>query len=217
MENPKPKRDFIFIDESGDLGMAADYYVLGLLHLTDVSLREVNIHLGALRYFGGIKKELKSTKLNPLRKDQIAEILEYLVSHSIFIRASAVYVSKKEYQGPYWADQHALDHARFRNHILRKLLEYHFKDHKPQSSEIELVIDRFYTGEREEQQLKNYLRMDREKLLPAFDFILQADSRYIELLQIADWVAGTVKERYFTHPEREHPGLELIKVMQVIG
>jgi len=140
MENPKPKRDFIFIDESGDLGMSADYYVLGLLHVTDISLRDINIHLGALRYFGGIKKELKSTTLNPLRKDQIAEILEHLASRSAFIKASAVYVSKKDYRGPYLLDQHPRDHAKFRNHILRKLLEFHFDDDKPQSSEIELDL-----------------------------------------------------------------------------
>jgi len=28
-----PKRDFIFIDESGDPGSATGYYILGLLHI----------------------------------------------------------------------------------------------------------------------------------------------------------------------------------------
>jgi len=64
----RAKRDFLFIDESGEPGDVTDYYIMGLIHVTDESLKKMNIHLGAFRYFGTIKKELKSTRLNEIQK-----------------------------------------------------------------------------------------------------------------------------------------------------
>jgi hypothetical protein len=95
------KRDFIFIDEAGEPGHETDYYVLGLLHLTDETLKEINIHLGAFRYFGCIRKELISTRLNSLQKEQLLNILKICMNNNSFLKASAVYVDKRDYQGPF--------------------------------------------------------------------------------------------------------------------
>jgi len=202
----QPKRDFIFIDESGEPGLETSYYIIGLVHLTDISFEKMNIHLGALRYFGNIKKELKSTDLNPQQRDKLHTILKIMSSHGEFLRATAVYVRKGTYAGPYLRDERDLprDSIRFRHYILRKLLECHFKKFPPQTGEIELVLDRFHTGEDKEQQMRRYLRTDKYNNLPYFLHISQVDSRYVDFLQIADWVAGTVKEVYFTHPERKY-------------
>jgi hypothetical protein len=205
------KRDFIFIDEAGEPGHETDYYVLGLLHLTDETLKEINIHLGAFRYFGCIRKELISTRLNSLQKEQLLNILKICMDNNSFLKASAVYVDKKDYQGPYLKEDFNPNY--FRNLIIRKLLEFHFSENKPQSREVELIIDRFYSSEEQEQTMRNYLRMDKYNLLPKFLHIIQADSRYVELLQIVDWISGSVKEKFFTHPERDYG--ELFKYIKV--
>jgi hypothetical protein len=205
------KRDFIFIDEAGEPGHETDYYVLGLLHLTDETLKEINIHLGAFRYFGCIRKELISTRLNSLQKEQLLNILKICMNNNSFLKASAVYVDKRDYQGPYLKEDFNPNY--FRNLIIRKLLEFHFSENKPQSREVELIIDRFYSSEEQEQTMRNYLRMDKYNLLPKFLHIIQADSRYVELLQIVDWISGSVKEKFFTHPERDYG--ELFKYIQV--
>jgi len=205
------KRDFIFIDEAGEPGHETDYYVLGLLHLTDETLKEINIHLGAFRYFGCIRKELISTRLNSLQKEQLLNILKICMNNNSFLKASAVYVDKKDYQGPYLKEDFNPNY--FRNLIIRKLLEFHFSENKPQSREVELIIDRFYSSEEQEQTMRNYLRMDKYNLLPKFLHIIQADSRYVELLQIVDWISGSVKEKFFTHPERDYG--ELFKYIKV--
>ncbi|MBU2220145.1 DUF3800 domain-containing protein [Patescibacteria group bacterium] len=201
----RPKRDFLFIDESGEPGLETDYYILGLVHLTDISFEKMNIHLGALRYFGNIKKELKSTDLNPLQREKLHAILKIMSSQGDFLKATAVFVRKGRYSGPYLLASQ--DSLKFRHYILRKLLECHFEKFQPQTNEIELILDRFHTGEDKERQMRNYLRTDRYNCLPDFLHIVQVDSRYIDFLQIADWVAGTIKEVYFTHPERKYKDL----------
>jgi hypothetical protein len=209
------KRDFIFIDESGEPGQEIKYYILGLLHITDVSLKNINTHLGAFRYFGCIKRELISTRLNKLQKEQLLNILKISINNNDFIKASAIYVNKDNYQGPYLKSDFNPNY--FRNLMIRKLLEFHFSENKPQSKEIELIIDRFYSLEEQEQKMRNYLRTDKYNLLPNFLHIIQADSRYVELLQIADWISGSVKEKFFTHPERNYGDLfDYIMVKQIL-
>ena len=204
------KRDFIFIDESGEPGKETPYYIQGLLHITDESLKKLNIHLGAFRYFGDIRGELKSTKLNKLQKEKLLDILKYSIQDNNFVKATVVFVNKKRYEGRYLGEKVGFpkDAARFRHFIMRRLLEFHFQKNKSQSNEIEIIIDRFHSDEVKEQQIKNYLRkLSSLSFLPNFLHIIQADSRYLELLQIADWIAGSVKEKFFTHPERDYNDL----------
>lgn len=205
-----PKRDFIFIDESGEPGEETPYYIQGLLHITDESLKKINVHLGAFRYFGIIKGELKSTKLNQLQRERLLSILKYSIGDNDFVRASSVFITKQKYTGDYLLEKIGTpqDAARFRHFVMRRLLEFHFENFKPQSKEVEIVIDRFHSDEFKEQQMRNYLRkLSSLNLLPKFLHITQADSRYLELLQITDWVAGSVKEKFFVHPEREYNDL----------
>ena len=205
---PSPKRDFLFIDESGDPGTFSPYYILGLLHVTDLSIKNLNLHLGAMRYFGSVKRELKSSRITCEQREQLLRILRDAHDHT-FVRASAIYLTKNEYQGIYLTDRpdQIHDPSRFQNLMLRRLLEHHFTVYKPQSQEVELIVDRFFTSEAVEGRMRLYLRHDRHGKLPSFLHITQADSRYVELLQIADWIAGAVKERFFTHKERDFADL----------
>ena len=206
--NTKPKRDFIFIDESGDPGSATDYYIQGLLHITDESLKKLSPHIGAFRYFGGIKKELKSTRLNPLQREHLLSIIKICMADNIFANATVVYVDKAHYIGPYLDDGLTKrDPTKFRHLIIRRLLEFHFDMHKSASQEIELVFDRFHSSEKGEQSLRNYLRTDKKHILPKFLHITQADSRYVEFLQIADWITGIIKEHRFTHGDWNNDNL----------
>ncbi len=217
----KPKRDFIFIDESGEPGKETPYYIEGLLHITDETLKKINVHLGAFRYFGDIRNELKSTRLNQLQKEQLLSILKHSIENDFFIAATAVFVNKKKYTGDYLESKEGVpkDAMKFRHFIMRRLLEFHFENYHPQSNEIEIVVDRFHSDEIKEQQMRNYLRkLGSLKFLPRFLHIIQADSRYVELLQIADWITGSVKEKFFIHPNREYNDLfKYIKVREVIN
>ena len=205
MMNKKAKRDFIFIDESGEPGDVTDYYIMGLIHVTDASLKKLNIHLGAFRYFGTIKKELKSTRLNEVQKNQLLNILKLSMNDG-FLKASAIYINKNEFEGNYLEDKpgYPKDATRFRHFALRRLLEFHFQKFPAESREVELVIDRFHSTEEKEQQMRNYLRNETFFLLPNFLHITQVDSQYVELMQIADWISGSVKEKFFVHPERDY-------------
>ncbi|MEK9156932.1 MAG: DUF3800 domain-containing protein [Patescibacteria group bacterium] len=53
-----PKRDFLFIDETGDPGNdfsngGSNYFALGCFHVTDLSLEQLHRHLFAMGYFSG--------------------------------------------------------------------------------------------------------------------------------------------------------------------
>lgn len=203
------KRDFVFLDEAGEPGIETPYYISGLIHLTDDSLKAINVDLGAFRYFGRVRGELKSTRLNPLQKDHLLALLQKGLADHQFVQASVAYVQKEHYQGPFlWPKAGMVpDATKFRHLVLRRHLTWHFQQHPPQSNEVELVLDRFHSDEAKAEQLRHYLRKDDKAELPDFLHIIQADSRYVELLQVADWISGSVKEAVFTHPEREKSDL----------
>lgn len=212
------KRDFLFIDESGEPGNATDYYILGLIHVTDDSLKVLNTQLGAFRYFGGITKELKSTRLNPKQKELLQNILKFCTHDSVFIRTTVVSIRKSDFTGPYLEDKmgYSKNAKKFRHFVLRRLLETHFAETETQSSEVEIVVDRFHSSEIDENMLRSYLRVDKHNRLPNFLHIIQADSRYVELLQIADWATGVVKESKFTHTDRDYSELlEMIRLSEI--
>ena len=218
-EIKKPKRDFLFIDESGDPGDFTKYFIMGLLHITDMSFNKLNIHLGAFRYFGEIKKELKSTRLNKVQKEKLLDILNFSIDENSFVKASAIYIDKKNYKGNYLRDnnKYSKNSTKFRHFIMRRLLEFHFENNKTQSEEVELIIDRFHSTEDKEQQMRNYLRNETFYNLPNFLHITQADSRYVELLQIADWISGSVKDKFFANPERDYKNLfSHIQVKEIV-
>ncbi|MCK5413058.1 MAG: DUF3800 domain-containing protein [Candidatus Pacebacteria bacterium] len=218
-EIKKPKRDFLFIDESGDPGTSTDYFIMGLIHITDLSFKKLNIHLGAFRYFGEIKNELKSTRLNKIQKEKLLDILNFSIDKNNFVTASAVYVNKNDYQGNYLKEneKYSIDSTKFRHFMMRRLLEFHFENNEAQSNEIELIIDRFHSTENKEQQMRNYLRNETFYNMPKFLHITQADSRYVELLQIADWISGSVKEKFFVRPEENYDNLfSHIKTKKII-
>ncbi len=194
-----PKRDFVFIDETGDPGNdfsngGSIYFAVGCLQMTDLSLEQLHKHLFAMGYFSGRFRELKSSRLSRLQKDQIEDIAKWLCAETD-ISITVVLIDKSRYCGPYFGlEGRVYNPLHLRNFLTRQLLEHHFKDRGLITAECELVFDRAM-AESAEENLKAYLRGNF--LLPSFSSIVQCDSRYVVGLQFADAIVHIVKEYVF--------------------
>ena len=148
-----PRHDYIFVDESGDPGYAMDpdsgdllsssYYVATVLHLCDDAFRDLNSHVAAFRYYSGLNRELKI----PSQKVEFTRLIDpirALTEGGRNIWASVVYVDKVRYTGSYLkpGGERPASTFRFRNYILRRLLEHHFLRYPLQSQQYDLVLDR---------------------------------------------------------------------------
>jgi hypothetical protein len=197
------RRDLVFVDESGDPGADLDsgssgYFAIGCLHLTDISIERLHRHYCAFGYFQTRLRELKSSRLSRLQKDQLADIVKSF-AEDVEMSASVVYLNKRKYTGPYLrkGGSRPQNPVFFRNFVTRLLFERHFANHPLTSTECELVFDNAI-AEAEEFNLKAYLRGNGR--LPRFDKILQCDSRYVPMLQFIDVIIHCVKEYYFGDP-----------------
>ncbi|MEN9558578.1 MAG: hypothetical protein RL141_947 [Candidatus Parcubacteria bacterium] len=197
-----PKRDFLFIDESGDPGLGPSSslsFTIGCLHVTDIGLEQFHRHYCSLGYFHTKLRELKSSRLSRLRKDQISDILKWLADHH-HAALSAVTVDKELYGGPYLKPNGDIPSQplSFRNFLNQELLKRHFINHPPASQEIEIIFDRL-VSETEEVNLKRSLRSDL--VLPRLEAITQCDSRFVPALQFVDAMVHIIKETLFGDPE----------------
>ncbi|TAK37072.1 MAG: hypothetical protein EPO21_00510 [Chloroflexota bacterium] len=194
-----PSRDFLFVDESGDLGDgtggSTSYYTVFGLHVADTTYKHAMEHLTNYRYFHGVTKELKSSKqktMSPHRR-RFMEGLSACASEGI-ISCSCVFLRKLEYTGPY-LHTHSYGGRlpiRFRNFVLKQLLYFHFEHSPIRTEERELVLDRFEMSLEDRLNLEEYLRNDYR--LPTLKHITHADSTYVEMLQVTDMLAGPFKQ-----------------------
>ncbi len=197
-----PKHDFIFVDESGDLGytldaksgilQSSDYYVTAALHLCDDSFSDINAHVAAFRYYSGRNRELK---LPPEREEftRLLDPIRALAEGGKNIWASLVYLDKKKYNGRYLnpGGKRPQNPIRFGNHILRCLLEHHFQKYSLQSKHYDLVLDRIEITKEEAENLQNYLAGNYN--IPTPTNITHASSIYVEGLQIVHHIANGYK------------------------
>ena len=56
-------------------------------------------------------------------------MIALFISNNDFVKATAIYVDKKRYEGPYFKNDS--NPNRFRNLMMRKLLEFHFENNEP--------------------------------------------------------------------------------------
>ncbi len=196
------KNDFIFIDESGDTGYKLDpdtgellsspYFVLAALHVTGESIRLLNRHIAAFRFYTGFSRELKF----PPEKEPFTRLLDpiqEIVMRGASIHASAVYLDKQRYMGDYLKPGGVRPQSTlyFRNRVLRCLLEFHFKSYGLMSRRYELILDRIDMTPSQIRNLETYLRNRRGLIAPRL--ITQADSIYVEGLQVVDNIASGFK------------------------
>ena len=198
-----PKHDYLFVDESGDPGYAIDpdsgkllstpYYTAAVLHIVDDAFRYVNMHMSAFRFYSRLMNELKI----PAGREQFTTLMEpigALAENGAGIFASAVYLDKRRYTGRYLRpddEERQQDAVRFRNFVLRRLLEHHFRIYSLQSNRYDLVLDRVDMTEEERGGLENYLAGNL--IIPRPNYITHASSIYVESLQIVHHIANGFK------------------------
>jgi len=198
-----PKHDYIFVDESGDAGYALDpatgkllsssYYTLASLHICDDCFRDINRHVASFRYYTAMNSNLKL----PPEKDVFRRLLEpisELAASGKNIWASVVYVDKQNYTGSYLkpGGTRPPDPTRFRNRMLRCLLEHHFSSYPLRSQHYDLVIDRIEMTKAEVDNLHAYLAGNYN--VPTPTHITHAASIYVEPLQLVHHIAAGFKD-----------------------
>ena len=194
-----PKHDYIFVDESGDPAYTVDpdsgrllstsFYVAAALHLCDDSIRGLNQHMAAFRYYSGLSRELK---IPPEREvyTRLIDPIRALAEGGENIWASVVYVDKLKYNGSYLKPEGGSlpNPLRFRNYMLRRLLEHHFQRHRLQSNQYDLVLDRIDLSREQSEDLWQYISGNRNIPTPAY--ITHAASIYVEGLQAVHHIAN---------------------------
>ena len=196
------KNDFIFVDESGDTGYKLDpdtgellsspYFVLAALHVTDDSIRWINQHVAAFRFYTRLDRELKL----PVEKEVFNRLLGPIAQMAFAgqdIFASVVYMDKVGYRGPYLKQggSRGQDPIRFRNYMLRRLLEGHFEKLQLRSAQYELILDRIDMNSRQFENLRQYIEGNLS--IPSPNYITHASSIYVECLQIVHHIASGFK------------------------
>ena len=197
-----PKHDYLFVDESGDPGYAIDpisgellstpYYTAAVLHVVDDAFRDINRHIAGFRFYSGLNKELKIPP-NGKGFHPLMEPIGVLAGMNVGIYASAVYLDKHHYSHSYLkpGGERAQDPVRFRNVVLRRLLEHHFSTYSLQSNRYDLVLDRIDATKYDLENLEEYLAGNRN--IPTPNYITHASSIYVEGLQIVHHFANGFK------------------------
>ena len=163
-----PEHDFIFVDESGDPGYSHDesgnilsssYYAAAALHICDDSFQYINRFMADFRYYTHMSKELKVPSGLEDYEKLLAPVKGAARRDGCFCAATAVYFDKKQYTGSYLkprSDRPA-DPVRFRNYILRYLLEFHFSQTSLQAQQFDLVLDRVEMTKEQKDNLQDYI------------------------------------------------------------
>lgn len=200
-------RIFLFVDETGDPGHpdqrdASRYYQLNFMVIHRDSLRHLNKHFAAFRYFRDSGKELKK---HTRESNMLAGIFKDVAAKDGVLFLSFI-LNKEKYVGPYMANiaksNFPYNPKLFRNFVVRKSLEYIFSkivEINSEGNNIEIVFDRYLESEPDEENLKQYLRGNYK--LPPFEKIVQVDSEYSEAVQASDMIGRFVKEHCFDDNE----------------
>ena len=198
-----PRHDYIFVDESGDPGfnlepgtgrlLSSSFYTTAALHLCDDAFRDLNRHVAAFRFYTGLSRELKI----PPDKEQFSRLLspiKALAEGGKNIWASAIYVDKLKYTGSYLkpGGRRPANPERFRNYMLRRLLEFHFQWRPLKSRQYDLVVDRVELTRKQTENLRSYI--DGNVNIPTPTHITHAASIYVEGLQVVHHIANAYKD-----------------------
>jgi len=176
-----PSRDFVFIDEHGDPGVVGtSTFACVAVHVDDDSLDRMVDCFASLRFFRQVYGEYKNLDKDPQLRPKLGEMLWHL-ANAHDVKFSVTYLTKAAYTGPYLATGEG---TKFRNFQVRRLLEWHFHNFASASPETELVLDRHSHSHGQLENLREYL--DGNWNLPTFAALTAVDSRYVEMIAVAD-------------------------------
>ena len=172
---------------------SSSHYSAAALHLCDDAFRDMNRHVAAFRYYTGLSRELKI----PSGRDEFSRLLgpiSAMAEGGKNIWASAIYVNKLKYTGSYLkpGGRRPGNPVRFRNYMLRRLLEFHFLRHPLKSSQYDLVLDRIEMTREESENLRSYIGGNFN--IPTPTHITHAASIYVEGLQVVHHIANAFKD-----------------------
>ena len=175
----------------GDSGalLSSPCYSLAALHVTDDSYSAITRHMAAFRYMKGFSRELKI----PVDKPDFERLLEPIqtaAAEGATIQASAVYLDKRQYTGPYLKQDVPRDQnsVRFRNFILRCLLERHFARRPLISQDWDLVPGRVQLTDIQQAELREYLAGNQR--IPTPTNFTHPSSIYVDGLRIVHHMAN---------------------------
>jgi hypothetical protein len=196
---------FVFIDESGDPGndlrdgASSPYYSELAFQIDKKYFTQLNEHVITWRYVLGRFTE-QNTLPNNIHslKRYITPLFELSNENRIF--CSCVYLTKKDYNGPYFHGEQ-YNALKFRNFIHRKLLEFHFKCFPYNEDDIELIFDRYRMTKVEIENVNSYLANNWN--LPRFGNITHIDSIYSELMQLTSQLVSSAKDMFVSHGNDE--------------
>jgi Protein of unknown function (DUF3800) len=182
------QREYIFVDESGDPGFSggSQQYLLGALHVNELTLDRLRLHLAAFRYHGEIQNEFKATSWADKLNAKAARLLQCLedFTHSGDIVSTVTWLDKAKYEsnnGPYTGDGQT---HRLRHYQLRRLLECH-RARRKWGTKLDVVLDRWGQGSELKRDLESYLEGNRN-LRPEIEHITFVDSKYCDPVQVID-------------------------------
>ena len=183
---------FIFIDESGDIGLFkpedgnSSYYAEAALQVNSSDFEHLMKHLTNWRYFKSFFREAKRI---PAEKDIDRFLNPIRVLHDEgLIHCSCVYVDKEKYIGK------SLGEAplKFRNFVHRQLLEFHFGLFRnTNDTKVEVIFDRFEMSKDELLNAENYLKGNWN--LTGITLITYVDSIYCDALQLVGQIVNSMK------------------------
>ena len=216
------RHDYIFADESGDPAFTQDpvsgrlsssaFYIAAALHLCDDSFRHLNKHVAAFRYYSGLSKELKLPSVREEFTKLIGPI-RAMAEGGKNIWASIIYVDKLRYNGSYLkpGGTRPPDPVRFRNYMLRRLLEHHFQRYPLQSRQYDLILDRIELTREETENLRQYI--SGNIYIPTPTHITHAASIYVEGLQVVHHIANGYKS--VVGGSHSHPELSFVNARDI--
>lgn len=199
--------NFIFIDETGDVGKegGTSYFGYGLLHVKDDKYFLIRQLLSEIRWLHGVFGDL-SRITSKTENNTVMGILRALssLSKENHIICTGLYINKSNYGGRYleWSET-AIPQSqmayRLRNYLLRHLLEFHFSHKNVPKTATDIILDRVALSEPQYMETFKYLNsklpLEKPFALPEITHLTIADNEYICGLELAHILADVVKKK----------------------
>lgn len=224
--------NFIFIDETGDVGKEGGtrYFGYGLLHVKDDNYFVIRQLLSQIRWLHGVFGDL-SRITSKTDNNTVKGILRALASLSEknHIICTGLYINKSSYGGRYleWSESaipQKLMTYRLRNYLLRHLLEFHFGHEDVPKTATDIILDRVELSESQRIETFNYLNsrtvrpLEKPFALPEITHLTIADNEYICGLELAHILADVVKKKAEAKLSVEYSKfVEFIRMKEFIG